>query len=562
VRVEPSAVQRHGSRVAYAPDGHAIAFTSNDRIWVRDLSESEPFEVDGSEGGFAPFWSPDSSRVGWFTRASLWSAPVRGGRAVTICQAPDAGIAGGVTAVWTRDGQIVFTTGRAGIFAVAALGGQAKEIVATDEGTQDLHDVQLLPDGGQGFLVVVHKEDGRSSVLALHRDGETQVLFEVEKNASLQHPVYDRRGYILLSMRGSERPSGLWAMRFDAAAGTVDGDPLLVEQGAAEPSLAGDGTLAFVSRPGGASRLVTTLDRNGRRGDVVLPARERLLRGTMSPDERHLAFSAPRDDPEFTQLWIRDLVRGIETPLTSLDGHVNSLGWSPDGHEIFFGVWFPDRQEVGLYRVPSDGSKEAELIEHSQLGHVSESDNSLIVLRTSDPDGWVGSRDTPLEVWRVPIDDPGAERKLLSFSTGQFMNIRSIAPNARHVLFEMFVNDQVTVFLARYPEFDRRMQVSSDHSARDPFFSADGSTIYYSAKETSVNRLFEVSFDPDAPTKLGRPQPLFELPAESYDVALGPGGEGFLLTMREQLDDAGVVDPHRGIRVVQNWTRKIEGPRP
>jgi len=73
-----------------------------------------------------------------------------------------------------------------------------------------------------------------------------------------------------------------------------EGEPFLIEEGAGEASLADDDTLAFVARAGGIRKQFTvTLDRNGRRGEILLPERERFFDVVLSPDGSRAAFSMP-----------------------------------------------------------------------------------------------------------------------------------------------------------------------------------------------------------------------------------------------------------------------------
>ncbi len=47
-----------------SPDGRHIAYVDGERIWIRDLDRLDSREVQGSEKGRSPFWSPDGRNVG------------------------------------------------------------------------------------------------------------------------------------------------------------------------------------------------------------------------------------------------------------------------------------------------------------------------------------------------------------------------------------------------------------------------------------------------------------------------------------------------------------------
>jgi eukaryotic-like serine/threonine-protein kinase len=48
-------------------------------IWVRALRSAESHEIDGTVGGYAPFWSPDSREIGFFADGKLKRVPAEGG---------------------------------------------------------------------------------------------------------------------------------------------------------------------------------------------------------------------------------------------------------------------------------------------------------------------------------------------------------------------------------------------------------------------------------------------------------------------------------------------------
>ncbi len=76
--------------------------------------------LDGTEGAQAPFWSPDSRFVGYFadTAGELRKVETSGGPPTTICAAQSDG-----SATWGRDGTILFTQFRDGLYRVPAAGG-------------------------------------------------------------------------------------------------------------------------------------------------------------------------------------------------------------------------------------------------------------------------------------------------------------------------------------------------------------------------------------------------------------------------------------------------------
>ncbi len=90
------------------------------QIWVRSLGALDARPVRGTEGAHTPFWSPDSRFIGFFAARCRRAQESRSvGRATT----DDLRRAKSTAAAWGRDGTILFTQFRDGLFRVPADGG-------------------------------------------------------------------------------------------------------------------------------------------------------------------------------------------------------------------------------------------------------------------------------------------------------------------------------------------------------------------------------------------------------------------------------------------------------
>ena len=102
-------VSRTPGAVALSPDGTMVAFVvgvvarSDTQMWVRSLDSLTARRLEDADDGRLPFWSPDSRRIGFFTRNKLKTISVAGGRAETLADAP-AGRGG----AWGSSNVIVF----------------------------------------------------------------------------------------------------------------------------------------------------------------------------------------------------------------------------------------------------------------------------------------------------------------------------------------------------------------------------------------------------------------------------------------------------------------------
>lgn len=72
---------------------------------------------------------------------------------------------------------------------------------------------------------------------------------------------------------------------------------------------------------------------------------------------RRLNLDIPYPDTSITELVLFDLVTGEVTPLTTISGVIEEIGWSPDGLWIVFSTRFADSNERLTYQIRELGSE-------------------------------------------------------------------------------------------------------------------------------------------------------------------------------------------------------------
>ena len=147
-----SIVHTEGSEVgapAISPDGRRVAYRARRSdgmplLWVRDLASSEAQPLAGTEDASLPFWSPDSSDLGFFSGVSLKRVSAVGGPVRILVDY--MGTYPGAGGTWSSDGTIVFS-GQFDLFRVPANGGAVS--IVTKAPTQDwsYYWPTFLPDG-------------------------------------------------------------------------------------------------------------------------------------------------------------------------------------------------------------------------------------------------------------------------------------------------------------------------------------------------------------------------------------------------------------------------------
>jgi DNA-binding winged helix-turn-helix (wHTH) protein len=97
-------------------NGRYLTFVARDEtdgqtgLWVRALHSGELRLLEGTAGASKPFWSPDSTRIGFFSNGKLVATDLNGGTLQTI-----ATVVGGAGATWGPDDTILFAEWASGL---------------------------------------------------------------------------------------------------------------------------------------------------------------------------------------------------------------------------------------------------------------------------------------------------------------------------------------------------------------------------------------------------------------------------------------------------------------
>jgi hypothetical protein len=91
-----------GADAILSPDGTRVVYVSLGRLFTRRLDQPNTTELAGTQGAYAPFFSPDGQWVAFFAQSKLQKISVGGGPPITLCDA--ANPRGGS---WGEDGNII-----------------------------------------------------------------------------------------------------------------------------------------------------------------------------------------------------------------------------------------------------------------------------------------------------------------------------------------------------------------------------------------------------------------------------------------------------------------------
>ena len=521
-----------------APDGQSLTFvarddaTGNTVLWVRTLHSARLRRLEGTEGASKPFWSPDSSRLGFFTNGELMTVELRGGqlRPVTPVGVSAAG------GTWAADDTILFADWAKGLYSVRASGSQPTLVAPLDKAAQDIAVSwpQFLPDGRHFLYQIVSLDATRTGVYLGDLDTRHTVrLLDTESPAVFAPPRH------LLHVQHDM----LIAEEFDSSTWQLTGRAAVLARGVSPPSLSDDNVVSAAGhliayRPGVRQQQLAWVNRAG---EVLatLPMPAVMFNLRVSPDGSHLlATGSVTTNPG---LWLASLSRA---EFERIETDAIAPLWSPDGAHIAFTA----RGGFDLLIRPSSGSGSRRLI----------SDGTVKILNDWSPGGdhiVYSQRDeqTKLDLWGIRVED-GATFPILTTVNNELQ--ARISPDGRWLAYVADDSGALEVYVQRYPELGERYQVSVGGGGQ-PQWRRDQRELYYIAPDRT---LVAVAVAEDRQPPFGAPRRLFRAPVsggpdDARDFyAAAPDGGRFLL------DTAFSDDHDSSITVVVDWSAETENP--
>ena len=450
-----------------SPDGRYLAFnatdgTGNTRIWVRQMSSLAAEPLTGTEAAGRPFWSPDSRFLGFMADGKLKKIDVTGGPPQKICDAPT-----GADGTWSPNGVILFDgRGSDPIYRVAAAGGTPVIAVKPETARNEalVGWPEFLSDGRHFMYLAMNQkpEDTAYRVGALD-SADTQPLASAQTQLAYAPP--DRLLFV--------RDQTLVAQRFDEKAMKTTGDPVpLAERigtdsvGLATFSISREGTLAY--RTGDPGSRLLWVDRSGRDMDTLGDSGE-YENPALSRDGSRLAFNLTDKSTRKTDLWIRDLARGVNSRFTFGQGSNRVPLWSPDGSVI---VFTSTRTGNGdLYTKPANGQgEETLLLKSDQLKAATDwsRDGRYIAYQSFSKTG--------ADLWALPTF---GDRKPVPILTTPFAESNGVfSPDGRFIAYRSDESGRNEIYVQPFLKGSGKWQVSTAGGS-DPTWRSDGQEIVY-----------------------------------------------------------------------------------
>ena len=459
----PATISPDGKLVVYGAtgaDGHL-------GLWLQHLDAPTPQPLAGTEGGFYPFWSPDSRFIAFFSGNALKKIDITGGPPQTLCEVNQ-----GRGGDWSRDNVILFGVREgSGLMRVPAAGGAPVEVTKLDrtkgEGTHRWP--EFLPDGLR-FLYMSgpNGNDTNSNLVMLGSlDGkEKRQILGASSN------VQYASGYLLY-----RRDNTLMAQPFDAKKADFTGDPVpLIEQirfdggvSRAVFSASENGVLVFQSGSAASGSRLTWFTRAGK-ADGYLGESMLVYNLAISPDGHRVATTLMVGGGVNTDVWIYDVARGIRTRFSFSPDRDFLPVFSPDGKQVAYG----DDTGTGfvIQVKPADGSApEKALTQRSQhdFSPLDWSRDGLYLL-------CIGREKGAIDVWAIPM---GGDRTPFVVLQDQFTKDNpQFSPDGHWIAYQSNESGRDEIYIAPFPGPGAKFQASTN-GGRLPKWRKDGKELYY-----------------------------------------------------------------------------------
>jgi len=538
--------------LALSPDGHRLALTlrgenGGTSLWIRSLDSLEMRRLASTEGvtlGVPPFWSPDGRFIGFFADERLKKIDASGGPSQTLCAA--AGPLGGS---WNRDGVIIFSVQRSGIWRVLAEGGTASQVTVGDPPTQN--QPSFLPDG-RHFLYSTgaFETDGAGTFVATLDGREKKRLAGAGGGVYVPPSSTGGTGHLLFRREGT-----LMAQPFDERKLELTGEAVpFAEAVRSSFSVSPNGTLAYRNGEAFLNRIVW-LDRTGRYLGNVGPAGG-INDVTLSPDGSWVALT--KQDSGNVDIWILDVQRNVPTKFT-FDTSIDwDPVWSPDGKRLAFASQRDGFSQIYWKDLSGIGNEEkvSKSVDH-QRPKAWSGDGKFLLFMHRDPNS--GN----YNLWTMSVDStlPAAARKVEPYFTSPF-NITQgqFSPGSNVPIWVAYTSNesgQNEIYVQSFPAGSGKSRISANGGV-EPRWRRDGKELFYLSL---TGKLMAVEVKTAPAFEYGSRKELFQTPVAgggpgfglvyNYDVA--PDGNRFLFIDQ----GAGEADSSL-ITVVLNWPEMLK----
>ena len=537
-----------------SPDGRYLAFTAlgggRSQLWLRSLDSLQAQALQGTDDASYPFWSPDSSYIGFFAQGRLKEISVTGGPPQTLCEAP-----AGRGATWNNDGVLLFAPNlTGGLYRVSAAGGVP--VAETKLTTSGSSDSQRYPEFilGSGYYLYTYQTEKAETtgIYVGSLGGKPPVrLLPDSSNAIYVPPLApSQRGHLLF-----RRGNSLMAQPFDPNRLQTTGDMFPIAEQVGVSLQAGNGAFSasdsglLAYRIGGTvgNRELIWSDREGRRISTVTKPAE-ISSEALSPDEKEIAVSISGSSG-LIDLWLQETGRGVMSRFTFESGISAAPIWSKDGSRLVFSFRPGVSLNFTLVQKAVSGTGKEELLWHAGLNGYPwdwSPDGKFIVY--SDY-----ADKTNYDLWLLPL---AGEHKPVPYLQTPFNEAHGqFSPDGRWMAYASDESGHTEVYVQTIPVGGGKWQIST--SGGDyPRWRRDGKELYYITADgkltvvpVKTRNASSSAFEAGPSQPLFGIEPLGNLIISRYPYQPAADGQRFLVNVPSGGEGAGATP----ITMVLNW---------
>ncbi len=457
--------------LALTPDGSALimADQGSGGLFVQWLDDLVRTPLTGAQAGREPTVSRDGQTVAVPTANGLYVVPLIGGSVRTV-------VPGGTLccARWGEDGNIYFTDLDDGsVYRVPSVGGEPELVLEADPAGRVLSYYEPLP-GGERAIFAADAAPSNVEVVDT-RSGHREVLAEGAR------PYVTETGHLLFVRAGG----GLFAAPLDADAMELTGSPVLLVEGVgvmaggvdAMYAYSASGDLVYWAPPEVEAQDVnelTWVDREGRVMSVDSAWTGAFESVELSPSRLMAAVTVG----EFldTEIWIKELDKGLARRLTNYRGMNRRPVWSPDGTSVAFISNRDGRRAV--YSVPVEGIAAPELLFEHPGEDVDEvvwsTDGDWLIYRT-------GTSPNNRDVYAHRLR-PDTTTIVVSAEPDVDERSPALSPNGRWLAYVSNETGQDEVWVRPFPDVQRGSRQVSRDLGVEPAWSEGGNELFFRSR--------------------------------------------------------------------------------
>jgi Tol biopolymer transport system component len=533
-----------GASAAVSPDGRWVVFagrapgSQTRSLFLRSIASTTPQKIADTDDALAPFWSPNSDRIGFFMGPSLKVVSVAGGAPETICAAPGSNRAG----AWNHDDVIVFSSDNV-LNRVQAGGGKPEPVTALNlQRAEIVHTAPVFLPDGKRFLFLSGSQQVADRAIAVGSldSKDTTRLLAVQSMAvySFGHLLYVENGNLV-------------ARPFDPDDLKFEGEPVRIAANV-DPmfSVSDNGMLLYRQASTSVMRKsqFSWVDRTGKPLGTIGQAETYFPYWSLSPDAKRAAVTLMDQEAQNIDVAVLDLERGILSRVTTDPTPEADPRWSPDGLRVAYTSQKKGNRDI-LEKSASGIGEETALVSSSDPESIDDwsPDGKYILYRTGANTNTIFA--LPLFGDRKPF--PVIESKFNKDSSHLSYDSKWLAYNAAE-------SARSEVYIVSFPKPDQKRQISTNGGAQ-PRWRPDGKELYFVAGD---GKMMAVDVTTEPTLSSGTPKLLFDtgLGRASFDgedYGVTPDGKRFLLfkPLPDQEAEPPRLRPHT---LVVNWAAALK----